>query len=321
MQELKFLMPAFGTYGLLCADGVLDRATGRWVTAARTCLLIFSLCAVARACREFYTAGVLKDKSLLALRLKKPDRYISENTTHSELLRFCNTELPRNALIFSTAESALFYLERNYIAATGPSSLLDPRSCQSTLNFLARLKELGVTHVLLPSKPPSGIQRLETFWWASRDVLFKNLNYQHFRTLYDDGGVKIAAVEYPDHLPAYNALETADPLVTGDIILESGNLPGAVEAYEKASKLGIPAAKVKWAALQAMTPLEKGDFYLAKAKHYETARGFLKSALNEYAAVSQTSADAALVADRRKDVHAYGMEKAKHIWSHLTTYN
>jgi len=317
-QMMKFLMPAFGLFGFLCADALLTWKSSLWPRLTHRVLLIGALYICAEACAQSYVPAFFKESIPTALRVIDNHTFLNKYAWEQDLIDAVNKRVPPNGKLFSFNYQILFYIDRPYILGTASIEPVDFRRCPTDANFLALLKELGVTHIILPKKNVLGVPQIGPYD-AARYLLFKQIDLTRMRILFENDDYRLAEILYPANLPRYDDSQRFDPVALGDVLLEDGELDEAILQYEKAQSAGNLAISDKLNRLKSMSHLERGDFYLAKAEELKTYQFLLKAALDEYELVSPQTVSTQLLRDRKQKVHDYGERVAPHIWGHLQT--
>jgi hypothetical protein len=317
MHQLKFLIPAFAFWAVAVAA-----ASASWISGGgfgrRALATAFLLVPVVCTLSVFgiYGRGDLSDKLAVALRPAKRDDFLRRRQPVYGVMDYINKTLPASSVIFAPDEQGLFYLKRASIIGWSNNQLVvDYRTMPAFSDLLARLKELGVTHLLFRPDQVPGPHVLVGAPHAAMVLLFRSIDHSCLQELHRENGLAVFKVQYPADLPAYDPTKHADRVALGDVLMEYGMLDRAYDQFRKAGQAG----NEKREAIEAMDHQTKGKFYLEKARTWNE-RIFLKPSLDEFAAakgVARSETDRVAAMEGLQAVRSTASSLAGHIWNRL----
>ncbi len=313
-EELKFLMPAFAVFGIIIAAAVAETGSSERSTLRATVVLLALLPSLLTL-QQRKIQTFCRERIPTALRLRSPESFLASNSPVQPLVEFINTKLPTEARLFTTEEVRLFFAHRPIRLGIFNVRDVDYGRFSSFNQFLGWLQTQGITHIILPD--PMNIRSpLIDARQASYQLLLNTVNLQTLDILWKQNGSLVARINYDkltlkDRVPIHQ-----DMVKIADELFRCGSLELAKMQYQEALAAGHLSARERLDEIAAMTLLQKGDYFLAKAREFHTAR-FLKAALNEYESLSIRSTDFGQAEEGKRAVVNYGKQIAPQIWGHI----
>ena len=319
MHQLKFLMPVFALFALVTVGAVYSwgREQGRLQSAF---LIAAVLAPVVCTLSVFwvYWSGDLRDALHVALKPSLRDEYLERRLPLYPMLRHINSDrsLPEDFKVFTWEDQGLFYLRRDFILGHPQNQVLvDYRTMPDFQSLLARLKELGVTHLLFHpgQKPP--VDHLVGAPHAALALLLQSVNYDLLRAVHRQGELVLYEIEYPANLAPYDPAQHADRVAIGDILMDYGMLDRARQQYALAGSVGAQ----KRESIDGMNHYTRGNFYFMKARAHRHPM-FLKPALDEFAAAVGTANSEREKAEANagmQEIRSFANQLVGHIWGRL----
>jgi hypothetical protein len=258
----------------------------------------------------------LIDAARVALRPSQVENYLERRLPNYAMMRYINGYLRAGDKVFSVSEQGLYHVRKPYLTGVPHLQIfVDYRTMPDFANFLARMKELQVTHLLLRPLQQPPVDHLVGAPVAAASILFKRIDFSCLREEYSHQGLVLYRILYPPNLEPYNRELRISPIDLGNVLLEYGMLERAMHQFAAAG----PAGARQLAQLDRLTPMQIGDFYRDKAEQFRSTI-FLKPALNAYAlgVAGAVSADERAEVERRRlKVRDLGRRMAPHIWWRL----
>jgi tetratricopeptide (TPR) repeat protein len=154
---------------------------------------------------------------------------------------------------------------------------------------------------------------------AASVLLFAQPGREGLRQVYEDGRYVVHALE-PDPEPAAPAAGAVmNPVRIGDAQMHAGRMDRARVQYEKALEMNVADAAPRLLRIQAMAPLDTGDYYFDRIKELKQYTLF-KPALDAYCA-ALAAADGTLqrqaVTSRMDALWQTVRGLAPHVWGRV----
>lgn len=238
-----------------------------------------------------------------------------------DLIDYANTHLSKDSVVFSPWDSKMFYLDRRYLLGEPFTQIyVDYRRFDGPDNFLARLKGLDITHIILYRNPEEFVNPLMGPPGAALILLSHELSDIYFEKLYSTGPWTLARIRYPPNLRPYNPKLFRDPVQIGDFLFNHGSIDFAQREYAWAASLNRPTALAKEMQIVNMTPFERGQYFFGHCVKLKD-HSFLRASLEEYQRALQgttsDSSERSLVLQRIEEIKAHGLKIASHIWGNI----
>lgn len=205
VPDARFLMPIFPLLSLLCAWAVvglprnasLARPLAQWVRAGllAVCGLIWGV---------FVCLYVLPIPSMfgpVVWGAESREEFLSREVPNFAAFQFINESLPADARLLFIFENRGFFCDRPYIGDTfyqASGMLTIVRECGSAAAFRERLREMGITHILLnwtfrrEYPAPKISERSDARLMADLDILDEFMRRYCVRLFSSDGAVVYA---------------------------------------------------------------------------------------------------------------------------------
>ena len=144
-QQLRFALPLFAFICVACGWGI-EVYSGR----SRLLRSVVALCVVAWFAFAVVTVNFQARRTWQVVTAQiAPDEYLSRTFAGFAAMSRASRDLPPNARVAVYGEPRTFYLERDYFWADEAHNLLVKRPLQNGAQWLAEMRRLGATHVLV----------------------------------------------------------------------------------------------------------------------------------------------------------------------------
>lgn len=120
------------------------------------------------------------------------DEYKAIDTPNYVVAQWTNENLPKDAIIFLANDDKGYYFEQEFITGYGVfSAYIDYPRLENEKAFYARLKELGVTHIMLRVHEDGTLIGYEEYYNEHTENLFRELVEKDATELYTENGCTI----------------------------------------------------------------------------------------------------------------------------------
>ena len=128
---------------------------------------------------------------------QKPDQYLLENEGNYQAFRFVNQHLPEKSVVLLQGIVKGYYCERPYIWDHPYQMLLQYGDYKTAEELLARMGELGLTHIVRMRYIPPGRTRGVGYPQYFDDPWHENFRKKYLKILHLDEGYAVFEIVYP----------------------------------------------------------------------------------------------------------------------------
>jgi len=125
---------------------------------------------------------------------QKPERFLLENEPNYQAFRFVDRNLPIDAKVLLQGIVKGYYCERDYMWDHSYQMLLQYEDYPTSEELIARMGELGITHIVRMIRIPPGRSTLYPQYFA--DTKHEDFRKKYLKLLYRDPGFVVFEVVY-----------------------------------------------------------------------------------------------------------------------------
>lgn len=120
------------------------------------------------------------------------EEFITRDTPNYPVAQWANQNLPKDAFIFLANDDKGYYFEREYITGYGIfSTYIDYATMDDSEALYNRLKEIGITHVLLKTYDNGGLIGYDDYYVEKTTLLFEGLKEKHLAAIYYENNITL----------------------------------------------------------------------------------------------------------------------------------
>ena len=155
--DWRYFFYIFPFLGVLVGVSVVHLFNSKKISSFVKKSIAFALLLVFLSNLFFFFVIFRQDVALWTGKITR-DEYRLHDTQNYAVAQYINEHLPTDALLFLGYDDKGYYFDRPFLLGIRHfSTYVDYLAMQSSSDFHARLKELGVTHVVLTSHPNVGV--------------------------------------------------------------------------------------------------------------------------------------------------------------------
>ena len=142
--------------------------------------------------------GINAKKLPVALGLENKEVYIERYVDNYKATQYANKHLSERSKIFFFLDNRGYYLDRAYVWGDPiDQAYVNYFEFRNQEDMLKRLKEIGVTHILINSNIKTSYgDKTDRFVMEIKEELIKPLLEKHTKKIYDKKGIQIYEIVY-----------------------------------------------------------------------------------------------------------------------------